>query len=224
MADRSPVHGRKLLAGLLAFAPTTYLHWPEATALRVALQVSMARNLSSTFDPRTLIAAAASDAGGIAGEGGGVSSGSGAQVTLMTAGVAKGAGAARKGGRASVAGHGPRLCSTSLWRVRFERMQRIVSLPGQQQAKMTLSPSRAPSIMRARGGGGAEGYEELWTGRNGVSLATLGILRVVNSTRACLFRATNSQKSVYGDFIECIECVYQCTVTFENFVMMLGIS
>ena len=208
MADRSPAQGRKLLAGLLAFASTTYLHWPEATALRVALQVSMARNLSSTFDPRTLISAAASDAAGIAGEGGGVSSGAGAEVTLMTAGVAKGAGAARKGGRASVAGHGPRLCSTSLWRVRFERMQRIVSLPGQQQAKMNLSPGRAPSIMRARGGGGrAGGYEELWTGRKGVSLATLGTLRVVNSTRACLFRATNSQKSVYSDFIECVDQV-----------------
>ena len=209
MADRSPVHGRKLLAGLLAFAPTTFLEWPEAIALRVALQVSIARNLSSTFDARTLISAAASDAAASAAEGGGVSSGAGAEVTLMTAGGGEGAGGARKGGRARVAGHGPRLCGTSLWRVRLERMQRIVSLPGQQQATMTLSPGRPPSIMRAREGGG---YEELWTGRKGVSLATLGILRVVNSTRACLFRATNSQKSVYSDVLECvhaIECVHQ---------------
>lgn len=212
MVDRSPAHARKLLAGLLGFAPTTYLDWPEASALRVALQVSMARNLSSSFDPRTLISSAASDAGGGAAERGGISSGAGVEVTLMTAGGAEIEGAARKGGRGGVAGKGPRLCSTSLWRVRLESIERIVSLPGPQQAKMTLSPDRPPSIMRAQGGGSGK-YEELWTGRKGVSLATLGILRVVNSTRACLFRATSSRKSVKSEFVE---CVYQST-DVQNF-------
>eukprot|EP00802_Teleaulax_amphioxeia_P005385 Tamp_05389.p1 GENE.Tamp_05389~~Tamp_05389.p1 ORF type:complete len:825 (-),score=116.94 Tamp_05389:513-2654(-) len=186
-ADGAVAHGKEMLARLLAFAPTTYLDWPDASAFRVALQVSMMRNLSSSFDPRTLLSAAAMQAGsGDAGAGGRA----GTEVTLVTPAEAEGAGWWRKGGLASGVPL-PRLCRTSLWRVRVEHVERLVRLPGQQMAKMSLSPSRPPSIVPVHGGRGGlgGGAEQLWSARSGVSLQTLGILRLVNRTRACLFRS-----------------------------------
>ena len=73
--------------------------------------MSMMRNLSSSFDPRTLLSAAAMQAGsGAAGAGGRA----GTEVTLVTPAEAEGAGWWRKGGLASGVPL-PRLCRTSLW-------------------------------------------------------------------------------------------------------------
>ena len=65
---------------------------------------------------------------------------------------------------------------------------------------MIMQASGPPSVMlyssAAAGGGGAlggriggEGHEDAWQGRRGLSLAVLGVLRLVNASRADLFRS-----------------------------------
>jgi hypothetical protein len=102
---------RLLLGKLLSLAPRAYVEWPGPPALQAALQLVLRRNISASFDARSLLTAAANDAAG----------GEGVQVRLV---LGAGSGGREWGGRlgerlraAARIGFWGTSCETNLWAV-----------------------------------------------------------------------------------------------------------
>ena len=155
----------------------------------VSEQVTFARNLSTSFDTKTLLSSAASEVG----RGNGERDASGAEVRLLAGherGTAWGAGA----GWSKV--DGEEKCAAQLWHVRIGRIERRVIVAGNTHAtaKLVLTRAGVTSVLVSSAGadsgvGGEEVFEEVWHGRDGVSLEALQMLRLVNKSRAELFRS-----------------------------------
>ena len=114
MTDRPAVERQKLLKMLLSFAPSTYLEWPEQQALRVAMQLTHRRNVSASYDTHSLLSSAAHQA---------AAAGAKAHVVLITPPAhTRGTGGRARGRRRALG------CSTGLWQVDVERIERRVMI------------------------------------------------------------------------------------------------
>ena len=132
--------------------------------------MTFARNLSTSFDTKTLLSSAASEVG----RGKGERDASGAEVRLLAGherGTAWGAGA----GWSKV--HGEEKCAAQLWHVRIGRLERRVIVAGNTHAtaKLVLTRAGVTSVLVSSAGadsgvGGEKVFEEVWHGRDGVSL------------------------------------------------------